>query len=137
MSATDLTRRSFLNASVTLGGGLILGLTLPGKSGNTSAAAAIRGAAQLNAWLKIAPDNSITFIVDRSEMGQGVFTALPMLLAEELHVSLDAIRLDAAPVGDAYVSPGNGGQVTGTSNRRRSGPDHAHPGRCQTVAHRS
>ena len=116
MSATDLTRRSFLNASVTLGGGLILGLTLPGKSGNSSAAAASRGAAQLNAWLKIAPDNSITFIVDRSEMGQGVFTALPMLLAEELHVSLDAIGLDAAPVGDAYVSPGNGGQVTGTSN---------------------
>jgi isoquinoline 1-oxidoreductase subunit beta len=116
MAATDFTRRSFLNASVTLGGGLILGLTLPGKSGNTSAAAASRGAAQLNAWLKIAPDNSITFIVDRSEMGQGVFTALPMLLAEELHVSLDAIGIEAAPVGDAYVSPGNGGQVTGTSN---------------------
>ncbi len=71
---------------------------------------------QLNAWLKIAGDNSITIIVDRSEMGQGVYTALPMLLAEELNINFDAIRIEAAPVGDAYISPGNGGQITGTSN---------------------
>ena len=55
-------------------------------------------------------------IVDRSEMGQGVYTALPMLMAEELNVDLDAIQVVAAPVGDAYISPGNGGQITGTSN---------------------
>jgi isoquinoline 1-oxidoreductase beta subunit len=70
----------------------------------------------LNAWLKIARDNSITVIVDRSEMGQGVYTALPMLLAEELEIDFDVIRIEAAPVGDAYINPGNGGQVTGTSN---------------------
>ena len=45
---------------------------------------------QLNAWLKVAADNSITIVVDRSEMGQGVYTALPMLLAEELEIDLDA-----------------------------------------------
>jgi isoquinoline 1-oxidoreductase beta subunit len=72
--------------------------------------------AELNAWLKIAPDDSITVLVDRSEMGQGVYTALPMLLAEELEVDLTAIRIVSAPVGDAYVNVGNGGQVTGTSN---------------------
>ena len=44
-------------------------------------------ASQLNAWLLIAPDNAITVVVDRSEMGQGVYTALPMLLAEELEVA--------------------------------------------------
>jgi isoquinoline 1-oxidoreductase beta subunit len=55
-------------------------------------------------------------IVDRSEMGQGVYTALPMLLAEELNIDLDVIQIAAAPVGDAYINPGNGGQVTGTSN---------------------
>jgi isoquinoline 1-oxidoreductase beta subunit len=66
--------------------------------------------------LRIAPDNSITIIVDRSEMGQGVYTALPMLLAEELGVDMRVIRIEAAPVGDAYINPGNGGQVTGTSN---------------------
>ena len=55
-------------------------------------------------------------IVDRSEMGQGVYTALPMLLAEELEVDLARIKVVAAPVGEAYVNALNGGQMTGTSN---------------------
>ncbi|HEV7612109.1 MAG TPA: xanthine dehydrogenase family protein molybdopterin-binding subunit [Steroidobacteraceae bacterium] len=120
---SDPGRRNFLSATATVGGGLILALALPGiagKSGFAAAAARAPGPrqsdVQLNAWLKIATDNSITVIVDRSEMGQGVYTALPMLLAEELGVELDAIQIVAAPVGDAYVSPGNGGQITGTSN---------------------
>src|SRR6202041_682044 len=117
-----------------LGGGLILARAPPGRSGkaNSKSAAhpaavsgaavpgAVEGAAlsgsQVNAWLKIARDNSITVIVDRSEMGQGVYTALPMLLAEELNIDFNVIRIVAAPVGDAYISPGNGGQITGTSN---------------------
>ncbi len=49
-------------------------------------------------------------------MGQGVYTALPMLLAEELEIDLHRIEVLAAPVGDAYVNPLNGGQITGTSN---------------------
>ncbi len=121
---SELSRRDFLNATTAVGGGLILALTLPGRGGRPNAAAAAgtgAGAAhqsdsQLNAWLKIARDNSITVIVDRSEMGQGVYTALPMLLAEELNINFDAIKVVAAPVGDAYINPGNGGQVTGTSN---------------------
>ena len=123
---SDPSRRDFLNATVAVGGGLVLALTLPGRGRSSSAAAAAgaaaspaltgRAAGQLNAWLKIASDNSITIIVDRSEMGQGVYTALPMLLAEELEVDFDVIRIEAAPVGDAYINPGNGGQVTGTSN---------------------
>jgi len=115
-------RRDFLNAGAAAGGGLLLGLTLPGFAGKSLSAAA-GGAkssaprvAQLNAWLKIAGDNSITVIVDRSEMGQGVYTALPMLIAEELNVDIGAILVAAAPVGDAYINPGNGGQITGTSN---------------------
>jgi isoquinoline 1-oxidoreductase beta subunit len=110
-------RRDFLHATAAVGGGLILALALPGRAGNSkSAAAAAQSGAQLNAWLKIARDNTITVIVDRSEMGQGVYTALPMLLAEELGIDVGAIRVEAAPVGDAYISPGNGGQITGTSN---------------------
>ncbi len=119
MKATpDLSRRDFLNATASVGGGLILALTLPGPGSRSNSAAAAPGksAGQLNAWLRIAPDNSITIIVDRSEMGQGVYTALPMLLAEELGVDMGVIRIEAAPVGDAYINPGNGGQVTGTSN---------------------
>jgi isoquinoline 1-oxidoreductase subunit beta len=71
---------------------------------------------QLNAWLRIGTDDSITILVDRSEMGQGVYTALPMLIAEELEVDLPRVRIEAAPVGEAYVNALNGGQVTGTSN---------------------
>jgi isoquinoline 1-oxidoreductase subunit beta len=113
-------RRHFVSAGVAVGGGLLLSLTLPGSGKHASAAAGGAKSAplgpQLNAWLQISADNSITVIVDRSEMGQGVYTALPMLIAEELHVGLDAIQVVAAPVGDAYVNPGNGGQITGTSN---------------------
>jgi isoquinoline 1-oxidoreductase subunit beta len=115
--APDLDRRDFLNATVAVGGGLMLALTLPGHAGKASPAhPAGKSQSQINAWLQIAADNSITLIVDRSEMGQGVYTALPMLMAEELSVDLDTIKLAAAPVGDAYISPGNGGQITGTSN---------------------
>src|SRR5271163_76812 len=118
--ALDRSRRDFLNAGVAVGGGLLLSLTLPGSgkpaSGASGGAKSASPASQLNAWLKIAGDNSITIIVDRSEMGQGVYTALPMLIAEELNVSLEAIQVAAAPVGDAYINPGNGGQITGTSN---------------------
>jgi isoquinoline 1-oxidoreductase beta subunit len=111
----DLTRRGFLSAAAAVGGTVVLVLALPGFGTGGKRGTAARGG-QVNAWLTIAADNSIIVIVDRSEMGQGVYTALPMLLAEELEISLDAIMVLAAPVGDAYVNPGNGGQITGTSN---------------------
>ena len=63
----------------------------------------------------IGGDDSITVIVDRSEMGQGVYTALPMLLAEELEVDLAHDQVVAAPVGDAYINKLIGGQITGGS----------------------
>jgi isoquinoline 1-oxidoreductase beta subunit len=111
----ELTRRRFLGTAVGAGGTVLLALTLPGFGGGQKPGS--RGASsQLNAWLTIGADNSFTVIVDRSEMGQGVYTALPMLLAEELEISLDAVKVVAAPVGDVYVNVGNGGQVTGTSN---------------------
>jgi isoquinoline 1-oxidoreductase beta subunit len=98
-----------------VGGGLVLALTLPAFGGRSRSGASA-SVSQLNAWLKIGADDSITVIVDRSEMGQGVYTTLPTLLAEELEIDLGRIAIAAAPVGDAYVNPLNGGQVTGTSN---------------------
>ncbi len=134
-SPQSFGRREFLSAAGHAGGVLMIGLAVPGcapkrgpaASANGAAAGAAAGGvagsaaganspAELNAWLRIAGDDTITVLVDRSEMGQGVYTALPMLLAEELEVPIDAIRIVAAPVGDAYVNVGNGGQVTGTSN---------------------
>jgi isoquinoline 1-oxidoreductase subunit beta len=115
MSApVDFGRRVFLQRTTVVSGGLVLALTLPG-AGGLRAAEQVRGG-QMNAWLKIGADDSITIVVDRSEMGQGVYTALPMLLAEELEVDLARVKVVAAPVGDAYVNALNGGQVTGTSN---------------------
>ena len=88
--AGELSRREFLHASAKVGGGLVIALTLPGPAGTANPTAAAgaapagrQSASQLNAWLKISRDNSVTIIVDRSEMGQGVYTALPMLMAEE------------------------------------------------------
>ncbi len=107
-------RRDFLAGAATGGAGLVIALSLPAFGAGGPQRTAARS--QLNAWLQIGGDNSITVLVDRSEMGQGVYTALPMLLAEELAVDMNAIRIVAAPVGDAYVNQGNGGQITGTSN---------------------
>jgi isoquinoline 1-oxidoreductase subunit beta len=109
-----LNRRDFLASAAAGGAGLVIALSLPARGGAPRPGKA--AGAQLNAWLRIAGDNSITVLVDRSEMGQGVYTALPMLLAEELEVGIEAIRIISAPVGDAYVNQGNGGQITGTSN---------------------
>jgi isoquinoline 1-oxidoreductase subunit beta len=107
-------RRVFLQQTAAVGGGLVLALALPGGGGSHASELARGG--QLNAWLRIGADDSITIVVDRSEMGQGVYTALPMLVAEELEVDLSRVKVVAAPVGDPYVNVLNGGQVTGTSN---------------------
>jgi len=122
----DAGRRDFCGRASRLGAGLMLAMAVPAFGGRPAArasgggpgagAAGTAAPAELNAWLQIAPDDSITVIVDRSEMGQGVYTALPMLLAEGLEVDFTTIRIIAAPVGDAYVNVGNGGQITGTSN---------------------
>src|SRR5690606_8433542 len=115
-----MNKRDFLKASALAGGGLVLALTLPGCGRREPAAggAQPRGG-QPNAWLRIGGDNTITMIVERVEMGQGTWTALPQLLAEELAVPLERIRLEAAPVGTAYNNTLLGGQVTGGSTSVR------------------
>jgi len=117
---TDAGRRDFLKLSALAGGGLVIGLALPG-CGRGKPAAAVGG--QPNAWLRIGGDNSITILVDRSEMGQGVYTALPMLMAEELEVPLAAVAIEAAPPGEAYVNKLLGIQVTGGSTSVRDAWD--------------
>src|SRR5262249_55967738 len=101
----DRGRRVFLQRTALASGGLVLALALPPGSGGPRAGGEARGGqfrgGQLNAWLRIGTDDSITIVVDRSEMGQGVYTALPTLLAEELEVDLARIRIVSAPVGEA------------------------------------
>ena len=114
----SLDRRAFLKSSACVSGGLIIALHLPGcsKPGRTSG---VPKTVAANAWLRIGTDNTITFLCDRSEMGQGVYTALPTLIAEELGVDLAHIRIDFAPAGDAYKNDLLGTQITGGSTSVR------------------
>lgn len=110
------SRRDFLKVSALAGGGLLLGIGLGGCS--KPAALGTGGGAPV-AWLRIAGDDTITVLVDKSEMGQGVYTALTQLLAEELGLALDKIRVEAAPVGAVYVNALLGAQITGGSTSVR------------------
>lgn len=110
------TRRDFLKLSALAGGGLVLGIGLGGCS---KPAALGTAGGQPVAWLRIAGDDTITMLVDKSEMGQGVYTALTQLLAEELGLALEGIRVEAAPVGAVYVNALLGAQITGGSTSVR------------------
>ena len=110
------SRRDFLKTSAVVGGGLIIGLYLPqGAFASTGAEAA--GA--LNAWVRIAPDNTITLICHRNEMGQDVHTSLALLIAEELNVDVNRVKIEQAPVNPVYVNALLGAQITGGSTAIR------------------
>jgi len=112
-----LTRRDVLKAGAA-GTGLILAVSLAGCT-KPGSAGGERKPVSMNAWLRIGTDNSITFLCDRSEMGQGVYTALPTLLAEELGVDPRRIAIEFAPAGEAYRNSLIGAQVTGGSTSVR------------------
>ena len=76
-----------------------------------------------NAWIRITPENQITLICARSEMGQDVYTSLPALLAEELNIPLSMIKVEIAGVAPVYVNAMLGGQITGGSSSVREGFD--------------
>ncbi|MCU6433111.1 xanthine dehydrogenase family protein molybdopterin-binding subunit [Undibacterium sp. Jales W-56] len=112
------TRRDFLKTSALAGGGLMMGISLPAAVGVSEAQAA--GTVYTpNAWVHIADDNTITLISARSEMGQGVYTSMPMLIAEELDVDLKKIKVDIAPPDAVYVNALLGAQITGGSTSVR------------------
>ena len=111
----NLSRRTFLKTSALAGGGLVLGVYLP-QLGNPAAAAPQKSAIFApNAFIRIGTDDSVTVIANHSEMGQGVYTALPMLVAEELDADWSKIRVEAAPVDAVYNHTQFGIQMTGGS----------------------
>jgi isoquinoline 1-oxidoreductase beta subunit len=113
-------RRTFLKAGLAAGGGMVLGFFLPAAARPALADNAPAVFAP-NAWIRIAPDELITLVVAKSEMGQGVYTSMPMLLAEELEVDIARVRTENAPPSEAYVDPLLGLQATGGSTSVRSG----------------
>jgi isoquinoline 1-oxidoreductase beta subunit len=118
-SPSSASRREFLKAGAALGGGLVIGVFVPGVARYAEAAT---GEAPLapNAWIRIGTDDIVTVIVDKSEMGQGVYTALPMLVAEELDANWSRVRWRAAPAAPAYKHPWFGVQGTGGSTSVRA-----------------
>ena len=118
MTHTQTSRRSFLKTSAAVTGGLMLGFNLPGTLGEAMAAGTVHTP---NAWVHIADNNVITLLSARSEMGQGVYTSMPMLIAEELNVDISQIKVAAAPPDAVYVNALLGAQITGGSTSVRDG----------------
>jgi len=120
-----ISRRGFLKTAGAVSGSLVIAMYLPGCGKNEHAArnAGPPKIVEPNAWLRIGTDSSITILCDRSEMGQGVYTALPTLIAEELDVAPETIKVEFAPPGAAYVNSLLGGQVTGGSTSVRDAWD--------------
>jgi len=115
----EINRRSFLKATLLAGGTLLFSFNMPIKSRAEEKFGFAPGKTdsdfQPNAYLKIAKDGKVTVIVGQAEMGQGVYTSLPMMIAEELEVDWKNIAFEAGPPGQAFINPAIGGQVTGGS----------------------
>ncbi len=110
LSKKDLSRRLFLKSSVTAAGGMLLGFHLPGFASSTPYQTEMVSDGELNAWLRIDPDNTITIRVARAEMGQGVMTALPMIIGDELEVNWDDVKVEYADASrEGYGSFATGG----------------------------
>lgn len=129
--AVPMQRRSFLKMAA--GSGFALGLYPLVQAAENGAAAAPQGAAvaaamagelkpsqQPGAFVRVAADGAVTVVVNRLDFGQGVHTALPMLVAEEMDADWQRMRAELAPAGEAYKDPGFGIQMVGGSNSIKS-----------------
>jgi isoquinoline 1-oxidoreductase subunit beta len=109
-----VSRRGFLMSSALVGGSLILGVHVPALARASDAAAAEPFAP--NAFVRIAADGTVTVIANHSEMGQGVYTSLAMLVSEELEADWSKVRVESAPVAPIYNHTVYGIQMTGGSS---------------------
>jgi isoquinoline 1-oxidoreductase beta subunit len=111
-----MNRRNFIQSGALLGGGLLVSFKIPAAN---KLAAFSEAAADIpfapNAFLNIGTDNTVTVILSHVEMGQGIWTTLPMLLAEELDVALDQITVKHSGAGKEFTHTIYGVQITGGS----------------------
>lgn len=105
-SRSKLSRRAFLIVGAAAAGGLVVGCGAPSARDRLgdAAPAGADGAVALNGWVRISPDGRVHVAVPRAEMGQGVLTALPMLLVEELDARWDDVQVEHAPVAQIYAN---------------------------------
>src|SRR6476660_5526010 len=110
-----ISRRAFLVTSAAAGGGMLVGFYLP-QLRRAGAAPTSADLFAPNAFVRIGHDDSVTLVMPQVEMGQGTYTSMSMLIAEELEVDLSQVTLEAAPPNDKlYANQLLGFQVTGGS----------------------
>ena len=122
MTTHTVSRRDFVVVLTSAGGGLLLGCRIGERSGAATAAAAETPPAFApNAFIRIGTNGQVTLVMNQVEMGQGTYTSMPMLMAEELEVGLDQVQLEHAPPNDKlYANPLFGDQETGASSSVRA-----------------
>jgi isoquinoline 1-oxidoreductase beta subunit len=102
--ATQVSRRSFIKVSAAVGGGLLVDMSIPAFA-QSPLSSAPEAAATLNAYVRIAPDGTTTIAAKNPEIGQGVKTSLPMIVAEELDVDWKDVRTEMARLDPAAYGP--------------------------------
>jgi len=108
-TAPVLNRREFLKTGAAGGAALVVAFHLPGSAYAAAEDQEKKPANPLNAWVRITPDNRVTLILGKSEMGQGAMTALPMILAEELYLDWKQVSVEQAPTDPKIYDHGTGG----------------------------
>jgi isoquinoline 1-oxidoreductase beta subunit len=117
LETNGLQRRTFLRATASLSAGLVVAFFVPAgiRKAFAQEPAAAKPPVSPNAFIHIAPDNSVTVLLKHSEMGQGVWTSLPMVVAEELGCDWNMIKVEHAPAAPDYAHTAYGTQMTGGS----------------------
>ncbi|MFT5360847.1 MAG: isoquinoline 1-oxidoreductase beta subunit, partial [Porticoccaceae bacterium] len=116
LGVTDISRRVFLKKTATVGAGFTLAMSLPFAQAARQAPLADQADTIANAFVRISPDNSVTIIIKHAEFGQGVFTGLATIAAEEMDADWSQIVCEAAPANKAlYSNLSFGAQLTGGS----------------------
>jgi isoquinoline 1-oxidoreductase beta subunit len=117
---TSITRRQFLKMSAGTGLAIAVAATPSGFRLLSAAEMETAGPSfRPSVWLEVLPDNIVIITVNKSEMGQGVYTSMPMIVADELDADWKNVRMEPAPAGDAYKDPAWGMQSTGGSSSIR------------------
>src|SRR5262245_6616385 len=101
-SKARIDRRHFLIGGAVIGAGLYVGIRMSGRFGSEPVS---KNTFQPNAYLRVAPDNSVTVVIGKSEMGQGIYTGLAMAVAEELDVDPKRVQVEFGPVDPAFNVP--------------------------------
>src|ERR1700757_1221794 len=108
-TAPVLNRRELLKTGAAGGAALVIAFHVPGSAYAAAEDQEKKPANPLNAWVRITPDNRVTLILGKSEMGQGAMTALPMILAEEMYLDWKNVKVEQAPTNPKIYELGTGG----------------------------